>query len=54
MFKKLVARMVAAQTENEITAVLYDENGVDRLFQKEKISWQEHELLFDLARKLTK
>ena len=54
MFKKFVERMVNAQTEEDIVKVLYSEDGVDRMFQKGKITWKEHELLFALAGKLTK
>lgn len=54
MFKKLLAEMIAAETEEQITNILYREDGVDRLYQKEKLSWNDHELLFDLAAKLEK
>ena len=54
MFKKFVAELIAAQTVAEITDILYREDGVDRMYQKEKISWKDHELLFELAAKLEK
>ena len=60
MFKKLLAEMIAAETEEELTHILYrmksdkEDWGVDLAFQHEKISWKEHEMLFDLADKLQK
>lgn len=60
MFKKFVTEMVAAQTEQEVTHILYrvksdsEEWGVDLAYQHEKISWKDHELLFDLAEKFIK
>ena len=52
MFKKLFDELMAAQTAEEITSILYRADGVDRSFQKEKLSWQDHERLFNLAAKL--
>ena len=54
MFKKLVKLLLAAENENDIENALYGENGVDILFQKEKIKWDEHEILFSLADKISK
>ncbi len=54
MFRKFVAELVAARTVAEIENILYREDGVDIMFQREKISWKDHELLFDLAAKLEK
>ena len=52
MFKKLVKELLAAKTEDDIQSVLYGSAGADMMFQKEKIKWDEHEMLFDLAAKL--
>lgn len=52
MFKKLLKEIMAAKTYEEAVKVLYREDGVDRLYQKEKIKWDEHEILFDLVAKL--
>lgn len=52
MFKKLFNELMAAQTAEEITSILYRADGVDRSFQKEKLSWQDHERLFKLAARL--
>lgn len=60
MFKKLLAEMIAAETEEEITHILYrmksdkEDWGVDLAFQHEKITWKEHEMLFNLGDKLIK
>lgn len=54
MFRKFVAELVAARTVAEIENILYREDGVDIMYQREKISWKDHELLFDLAAKLQK
>ena len=58
MFKKLFDELLAAQTDEEITRVLYrtksatEDWGVDLAFQHEKITWQDHERLFTLADRL--
>lgn len=58
MFKKLVARLVAAETQAEVMEVLYGWNkweqgeSVKYLFEHDKLSWKDHELLHELADKL--
>lgn len=52
MFKKFVKELLAASTNEEINKILYRADGVDIMFQKEKIKWDEHEILFALAGKL--
>lgn len=52
MFKKFVKLMLQATSPEEIEDVLYGENGVDGMFQKDKLKWEEHEMLFELAAKL--
>ena len=52
MFKKLFDKMMAAKTNEERALVLYGEDGVDRMYQKEKITWEDHERLFNLAARL--
>lgn len=52
MFKKFVARIAKAKTCAELRDILYGADGVDMMFQKEKIKWDEHEILFDLAAKV--
>lgn len=53
MFKKLLDELLEARTEEQINEILYRADGVDRMFQREKISWQDHERLFKLAARLT-
>ena len=52
MFKKFVAELVAAKTEDEVLNVFYNENGIDRAFQQDKITWKDHQALLDLVNKL--
>lgn len=52
MFKKFVRELVAAKTRADVEAILYRKDGVDMMFQREKINWAEHELLFALAGQL--
>lgn len=52
MFKKFVKELLAATTKEEISEILYRADGVDIMYQKEKIKWDEHEILFDLAGKM--
>lgn len=54
MFKKLLDRMLKAETNEEIESVLYAADGVDMMYQKEKITWADHERLFKLAERLEK
>lgn len=51
-FKKLVQRLAACRTHHDIAAFLFDQNGVDIAYQREKITWKEHELLFELAARI--
>lgn len=49
MFKKFVARIIACGNQSEaIEKVFYGEDGIDMAFQKEKISWEEHQMLLSL------
>ena len=52
MFKKLFDEMLAATTEEELNSILYRKDGVDLSFQRERLSWADHERLFNLAGKL--
>lgn len=52
MFKKLLDKLLAARSPKEVEEILLCE--VDQLFQKEKISWQDHERLFILGGRLMK
>ena len=52
MFKKLFDEMMRASTEKEINDILYRKDGVDMAYQREKLSWEDHERLFNLADRL--
>ena len=55
MFKKLLDELMNATTADEVSHILYrnksdlEDYGVDMAYQREKISWQDHERLFKLA-----
>lgn len=49
MFKKFIKRIIEAGTQEEaINKVFYGENGIDRAYQQEKISWDDHQTLLAL------
>lgn len=53
MFKKFIERI--AKAKNKIAAVnnvFYGQDGVDMAYQKEKITWKEHQLLWEIINKL--
>jgi len=49
LIQALVARAIEAKSQTELDTLCGD---VDRLFQQERIKWQEHEILFRLINKL--
>lgn len=54
MFKKFIQRILDAQTRDELLEVFYAEDGIDRAFQREKITWTEHQMLLALIEKIDK
>lgn len=53
MFKKFVARIIEAENRQDaIDKVFYGKEGIDIAFQKEKISWKEHQKLLALIEKM--
>lgn len=53
MFKKFVQRIIDSKNrEDAINSVFYGEDGIDMAFQKEKISWKEHQMLLALIEKM--
>ena len=49
MFKHLIEQIIAsANREDAIQNVFYGPDGIDMAYQKEKITWNEHEMLFQL------
>ena len=55
MFKKFIERLMQAETEDEVINILYDFNtGVDMAYQRDQISFKDHETLFKLADRIIK
>lgn len=53
MFRKFIERIVAAENrEDAIQNVFYGPDGIDAAYQREKITWKEHELLLSLIEKM--
>lgn len=52
MFKKFLQEIIEAESSEELNKIFYRADGVDMSFQREKISWKEHEMLADLINKL--
>lgn len=52
MFKKFVKELVAAKTKEEVERIFYRSDGIDMMYQKEKLSWNDQQLLLDLVNKL--
>lgn len=53
MFKKFIERIIAAKDkEDAIQNVFYGMDGIDIAFQREKITWKEHEMLLALIEKM--
>lgn len=53
MFKKFIERIIAAKDRQDaIENVFYGENGIDMAYQKEKITWKEHQMLLALIEKM--
>lgn len=53
MFKKFIERIIAAENkEDAIQNVFYGKDGIDMAFQHNKITWIEHEMLFELIEKM--
>ena len=53
MFKKFIKKIIEAENrEDAIDHVFYGADGIDMAFQKEKISWDEHQMLLSLIEKM--
>ena len=53
MFKKFIQRIVAAENrETALDDVFYGPDGIDIAFQRERITWAEHQLLLALIDKM--
>ena len=54
MFKKFIKEIVAAEDSSDLNYILYRTDGVDIMYQRGKLTWEQHEILFDLCGKLEK
>ena len=52
-FREFMDALLEADSEDKISLILYDNDGVDLAFQREEITWEDHERLFKLADKVT-
>ena len=53
MFKKYLQRIINSKNrEDAINKVFYGEDGIDVAFQKEKITWNEHQMLLAVINKM--
>lgn len=53
MFKKFIERIIEAENRQDaIDNVFYGFDGVDMAYQREKITWKEHQMLLALIEKL--
>lgn len=53
MFKKFIERIIAAENrEDAVQNVFYGADGIDMSYQREKITWKEHEMLLALIEKM--
>lgn len=53
MFKKFLKEIIEASTEEELLDIFYREDGIDMMYQREKLSWKDHQMLLALINKLT-
>lgn len=53
MFKKFIQRIIEAENrEDAMQNVFYGNDGIDISFQREKISWKEHQMLLAIIEKM--
>ncbi len=52
MFKKFVKELIDAKTKEEVENIFYRFDGIDMMYQRDKLSWKDHELLLELVNKL--
>lgn len=50
MFKKFVEKII--ESENPIEEVFYGKDGIDLAFQRDKITWKEHQMLLKLCERI--
>lgn len=53
MFKKFLQRIIEAENKQDaIDNVFYGSDGIDIAYQREKITWKEHQMLFAIIDKM--
>ena len=52
MFKKLLQLII--DSDDPVKEVFYGENGIDMMYQRDKITWKEYEMLLALCQKIDK
>lgn len=53
MFKKFIQKIIEAKDrEDAIQNVFYGADGIDMAYQREKITWKEHQMLLALIEKM--
>ncbi len=52
MFKKFLKEIIEANTEEDLLDIFNREDGIDMMYQKEKLSWEDHKMLLALINKL--
>lgn len=51
-FRAFLDEILAARDDDEVSRILYREEGVDMAYQHNELTWEDHERLFRLAGKL--
>lgn len=53
MFKKFIQRIIDADSrEDALENVFYGSDGIDIAYQREKITWKEHQMLLAIIDKM--
>lgn len=52
MFKKFVQEIIEANNHEELMNIFYRKDGIDMMFQKDKLNWKEHQMLLALINKI--
>ena len=52
IFMSLLKEIINTNNREDATSVLYSENGVDISYQRNQITWEQHEVLFDLVNRI--
>lgn len=53
MFKKFLQRIIEAENKQDaIDNVFYGSDGIDIAYQREKITWKEHQMLLAIIEKM--